>query len=277
MTAVARALTHTNFCASCDEVLYSPIKAVFRANRPVCLICAAREGLLPEIVLTTAGDGAEREYQRRRRLDEARQGDRWGELLPLVRLFSDGQKHSTKVWLKGSAGERVVGKKLDQIADIVSLHDLPWPTKDRANLDHVVVTKNGIWVIDSKNYTRVKGGANPWKEERRRIGKATFGVNSQLRDVRSALGPYLPGVPIGGIVCLTGSMRRWQVGATLDRGVFVTRPRHLRQILTRRGNVDVLVVAKVAQFLLLPAQKRSSAIEHQAKYLANLDTESSAL
>src|SRR6478735_1410466 len=90
-----------------------------------------------------AGDGAaeqsrlaaERVARLKRRLDEV--------------------EHSTKAWDAGAVGERMVADKLSELVPRgwYVLHDVHWPGRPKATLDHVLVGPGGVVVVDSKNWT----------------------------------------------------------------------------------------------------------------------------
>lgn len=64
------------------------------------------------------------------------------------------EPQSTKAWKIGAKGEVAVGKALDSLAvkhGFQVLHDRLIPNS-RANIDHIAVTRAGIFVIDAKNY-----------------------------------------------------------------------------------------------------------------------------
>ena len=75
------------------------------------------------------------------------------------------ERQSTRAWSLGAIGEERVGAAVDAIAgqSIRELHDRKIP-RSKANIDHLVVTPGGVWVIDSKRYQdrrpelRVEGG-----------------------------------------------------------------------------------------------------------------------
>jgi hypothetical protein len=58
-------------------------------------------------------------------------------------------------WEAGAAGERAVAAELCKLlpAGWRSIHDVHWPGRPQANLDHVVVGPGGIVVVDAKNWT----------------------------------------------------------------------------------------------------------------------------
>lgn len=102
----------------------------------------------------TAGASAAREWahQHERREQQAR--DRYGRLSRIyLGLTNDPQ--ATQAWAIGTSGERALGSllsKLDDDSSVIVLHDRRIP-RGRANIDHVAVTRNGVHVIDAKNYT----------------------------------------------------------------------------------------------------------------------------
>lgn len=63
-------------------------------------------------------------------------------------------QRSAALWERGAQGEEAVARALaDLPAGWVALHDLAWPGRQRANLDHVVVGPGGVFVVDAKNWS----------------------------------------------------------------------------------------------------------------------------
>lgn len=62
---------------------------------------------------------------------------------------------SAELYERGAQGERAVGRILDELRaqGWVVFHDVRWPGRVRANLDHVVVGPAGVFVIDAKNWS----------------------------------------------------------------------------------------------------------------------------
>ena len=127
-----------------------------------------------------AGDGAaeqsrlaaERVARLKRRLDEA--------------------ERCTKAWDAGAVGERVVADKLSELVPRgwYMLHDVHWPGRPKANLDHVLVGPGGVVVVDSKNWTgevRVASGVL-WQGRYART-QAVEGALAQCAAVASVLPP----------------------------------------------------------------------------------------
>lgn len=66
-------------------------------------------------------------------------------------------------WRQGADGERRTGEVLAQLepAGWMVMHDLHWPGRPYANIDHIVIGPTGVFVIDSKNWSgnvEVRGG-----------------------------------------------------------------------------------------------------------------------
>jgi hypothetical protein len=63
-------------------------------------------------------------------------------------------QRSAALWERGAEGEVAVARALEALPDgWVVLHDLAWPGRARANLDHVVVGPGGVFVVDAKNWS----------------------------------------------------------------------------------------------------------------------------
>lgn len=59
-----------------------------------------------------------------------------------------------QAWEIGAAGERMVAQTLSLLStqDWRLLHDVHWPGRPRANIDHVVTGPTGVFVMDTKNW-----------------------------------------------------------------------------------------------------------------------------
>ncbi len=199
------------------------------------------------------GTSAQREYERRKANDEAKLRAKWGKLGGLAVALSD-EKQSTKAWSSGAAGEAAVGARLDGLASesIRVMHDRRIP-RSKANIDHIVVTPGGVWVIDTKRYAgkapekRVEGGIiRPRVELLVYRGsdktKLVDGVLKQVEHVRQAVGD----VPIFGVLCFVDSDWGFFPDAFSVNGVQVVWPRKLASLI-EKGAEPVIDVASVAE------------------------------
>ena len=63
-------------------------------------------------------------------------------------------QRSAALWEKGAEGEVAVARALEALPEgWVALHDLVWPGRQRANIDHVVIGPGGVFVVDAKNWS----------------------------------------------------------------------------------------------------------------------------
>jgi hypothetical protein len=64
-------------------------------------------------------------------------------------------RQTRQSWEAGAAGERAVAAVLEQLstAGWRVLHDVHWPGRPQANLDHVAVGPGGVVVVDAKNWS----------------------------------------------------------------------------------------------------------------------------
>jgi hypothetical protein len=195
------------------------------------------------------GASARREYERRRARDEARLRENWGALGGLAVALTP-ERQSTRAWGAGAIGEERVGKLLDQVAGphVAVLHDRRIPNS-RANIDHLVVTGDAVWVIDTKRYKgrpqlRIEGGLFRPRREYLIVGsrdqtKLLDAVNRQVEIVQDVVD-----VPVLGVLCFVDA--EWPLigGSFSARGVEVLWPRKLtsRLALPASGGVDVPAV-----------------------------------
>lgn len=127
-----------------------------------------------------AGDGkaeqsrlaAERVARLKRRLDEA--------------------EGATKPWDADAVSEKVVADKLGELVPRgwYVLHDVHWPGRPKASLDHVLVGPGGVVVVDCKNWTgevRVLSGVL-WQGRYART-QAVEGALAQCAAVSSVVSP----------------------------------------------------------------------------------------
>lgn len=195
-----------------------------------------------------AGSSARREYERRRAKDEDLLRQKWGKLGGIAVALSD-EKQSTKAWATGAVGEERLGARLDSIADdsIAVLHDRRIPGT-KANIDHIVITGGGIWVIDAKRYKgrpelKLEGGILRPRVERLLVGRrdCTKLVDGVLKQV-SLVSEIVRDLPVVGVLCFVEA--DWPVvgGSFSTRGVRVVWPKRLARLLRESAGSEVDVV-----------------------------------
>lgn len=238
--AILERSTKTVRCVACPTTTLAPHELVLEP--PTAPTRA------PAALISRAGASARREYERRRANDQERLRTRFGRLGSLaVALASDRQ--STDAWRKGAIGEERLGSKLDSLAPqgISVLHDRGIP-KSRANIDHLVVTSTGIWVVDAKRYQgrpeltpkRTPDGPRlALTIGKRDCTKLVDGVLWQRDHVQAAI----PDVPVTAALCFIDA--DWPMfGAffSID-DVHVVSPRQLSKLLRSRRHGDHNVAA----------------------------------
>jgi hypothetical protein len=258
-------LRYAGVCRLCGADLPAKTEAVYeRASRTVrCVDCSATApGVViaagadvpsgfasPVIDAGSAGSSARREYERRKAKDEARIRARWGRLGGVAVTLS-GERPSTTAWATGADGEEQLGAALDRLTaqGVAVLHDRRIP-RSMANIDHLVVTRGGVWVVDAKRYKgrpqlRTEGGILRPRTEKLVVGrrnqtKLVDGVAKQVEIVRHVCGE----VPVRGVLCFVNADWPLIGGDFSTRGVSVLWPKRLSKILLRAQDLGVDVPA----------------------------------
>lgn len=272
-------LRYAGVCRTCATDLPARVEAIYeRGTRTVrCLPCAQGRtdrvvdladvessgvdgpaAVLPAPVPLSgvAGASARREHERRRARDEERTREKWGRWGGIAVALS-GERSSTASWARGAVGEERVGSMLDQLAGpgLAVLHDRGIPGS-RANIDHLVVTREAVFVIDPKRYTgrpalRVEGGVLRPRVEKLVVAgrdrtKLVRGVLGQVARVQDVVGD---GVPVRGVLCFVDSDWPLLGSAFSTQGVTVLWPRRLRKVLSTSaasdGAIDPVQVATI--------------------------------
>jgi hypothetical protein len=136
-----------------------------------------------------------------------------------------------------------LGKGLDRLASetVALLHDRRIP-RSKANIDHLAVTANGVYVIDAKKYRgrpqlKVEGGILRPRVERMLVGSRDFtklvdGVLKQVDVVRAVVGDD---VPVHGVLCFVEADWPLIGGNFTTRGVQALWPKKLYPQLQADG------------------------------------------
>ncbi len=169
------------------------------------------EGEAEPLSRGTAGGSARAENERRIKKREDRITTRFPRAGKFILAVSDDPQ-STRAWETGSKGEVAIGGLLDTLAkeyDFRVLHDRLIP-RSRANIDHIAVTRYGVFVIDAKNYQGVvrivdKSGffeksAPELYVGRRNCMKLVVGMKKQTSIVREILEGNSIDLPVLGVL-----------------------------------------------------------------------------
>ena len=153
-------------------------------------------------------------------------------------------ERSVAAWEAGATGERATGGVLAGLDPAVwsVFHDVRWPGRLRANIDHVAIGPAGVFVIDSKNWSghvTVKNGVlrqNGYSREKEVVGGA---------EAASAVLELVPDVPVQPVICLVreepfdGWVRDVMLCSTINLATMLTTrplalsPEEVRRVTAR--------------------------------------------
>jgi Nuclease-related domain len=180
----------------------------------------------------------------------------------LILALSDDPAH-VPAWQTGAAGEEEFGQRLSGLASpsLKVLHDRKLP-RSSANIDHLVVTSEAVWVLDAKRYKgKVETRGHGLFSRRppdlyvggRNQMKLVDGVQRQVDAVRGVLTPFavergIPQPPVrAALVFVEGEFGLLPSPLTLD-GVWIGWGRSIRKRL-RQESTGRLPVADLAKRL----------------------------
>ena len=134
----------------------------------------------------------------------AEQARRSADRVADLRRQLEAAERRQRAWEAGAEGERLVAAELDALtaAGWSVLHDVRWPGRQRANLDHVLVGPGGVVVVDSKNWTGqvsvrdgvLRVGSHRKDRELEAVSQAVEAVAELLEPAQQPL--------VRGLVCL---------------------------------------------------------------------------
>jgi hypothetical protein len=101
-----------------------------------------------------AGASAHREFERRLVKREVAARAKWGERVGGWVTRFGAVPQSTVAWSIGARGEELLGAALAAVPNVVVLHDRR-VRGTRGNIDHLVITPAGVFVVDAKFYRGV--------------------------------------------------------------------------------------------------------------------------
>ena len=127
----------------------------------------------------------------------------------------------------------------------------------RADIDHLVIARTGVWVVDAKQYAgslevRRAGGLLAPRVEQlwiagRDRSRLLDGALAQVASVRGQL-EDAPDVPVHGALCFVGTDLPW-FGSSSARGVALVGRRGLRRLLRQDGPLDAADWTSIAHWL----------------------------
>jgi hypothetical protein len=199
----------------------------------------------------TAGASARREHQRRRANREQRLRDAHPRIGGLLFTLKDDPHHEM-AWSRGAGGEETTASSFAKHCSekVLVLHDRGI-RGSRANIDHLAVCSNGIWVIDSKRYKGKVAIHSPWFGEKTlKIGgrdqsKLIAGLSKQVDLVKSALATSAPGVPVNGAIAFIGDGLPL-LGKLSFHGYPIRYPKQVARLLNADGELTPEMVRALA-------------------------------
>jgi hypothetical protein len=260
-------LRHPGSCAICRSPLSPGERAWWDPDHRsttcrACVPAPANESAQP-VDRGTAGASAGREYERRSARHAAEQVRRiaadadWrqrarsshpvlGRVVTTLTPRPTVQPEPAHVrsWAIGTPGEVRVAQVLDELPDVVALHDRKVP-HSRANIDHLAITAAGIWVIDTKRYVdqtisrRDRGGLfHP--DPRLLVGgrdrtSLVEAMTRQLEVVTAASSDLLGSAVVRALLCFVDGAWGLLPKPFQVRGVAVCWPGALPGLLGRAG------------------------------------------
>jgi len=197
------------------------------------------------VVESNAGRSARAEAARRRAAHVEAVENRFGRFTRIGLAFNPVPM-ATKNWAKGAAAEVEVGRMLDSLPGVRVVHDRIEPGRQRANIDHIVVTTSGILVVDTKSYRgRIDVSARALKIDGRDRTRLVLAVQHQV----AALSQFVSGrVPVEGCLCFLGGNFSL-IGPTRCQGVQVIGVRGLARHVKKRSNIRAIDVESVGDWL----------------------------
>ena len=163
-----------------------------------------------------------------------------------LRATAERQLRAAEQWEKGAEGERSTAEALAALpADSWTvMHDVAWPGRPRANIDHVVVGPGGVFVIDSKNWA---GRVEVRDHQLRQDGRRRESVVASAAEAALAVTPMVAGTTAQPVVPVLCFVREERI-AGWARDVMVCSTPNVAHMLTSR--LTVLTPQQVAEAVL---------------------------
>lgn len=136
----------------------------------------------------------------------AEQARRAGERVARLRRELEQAERNEQAWAVGAAGEAMVASKMNELAAYgwMALHDVHWPGRPKANLDHILIGPGGIIVVDAKNWSgNVEADGGRLRQNGFRRDKDVLAASEQSAAVAALLAPQHRR-HVRGWICLVG-------------------------------------------------------------------------
>jgi hypothetical protein len=204
----------------------------------------------------TAGASAARTGALRRENRERRIHEKHPRLGGLILALSN-EPQSTRSWSIGSVGEQQLGSRLDAFRDrgFGVLHDRRIPAS-KANIDHLVVSHAGVFVIDAKRYSgKVERRDKGWIFDRdwrlyvhgRDQTKLVTGMQKQVDAVRTAIATEA--CPVFPVICFIDAEWGLFPQPFTFGTVRVMWPKVVYDFIASDGDLDLPAIAQLERTL----------------------------
>lgn len=187
-----------------------------------------------------------------------------------MREKSERLARSADLWEQGAAGERATAGVLSGLpsTEWTVFHDLRWPGRRYANVDHVVVGPPGVFVIDSKNWSGVVAVKDQMlRQNGRSREKAVVGAAeaaSAMSAMVQVVGPdhVYPVICIVGERAVTGRARDVLICSTANvLDLLLSRPRQLDAATVRQVCLELDRASRDARDRgMAPRRSKSSGV-----------------
>ncbi|MCC2314201.1 nuclease-related domain-containing protein [Cellulomonas xiejunii] len=208
--------------------------------------------------LEAAGRGAEEQATRRaRRMAQLRADAERGAAVDEAAF--ERLRRNQQAWSAGAEGERRVAESLASLERFgwTMLHDVRWPGRRVANVDHIAIGPGGVFVVDAKNWS---GDVRVTSQAVRQNGygraSSLEGVKQVTAAVTAILAPQHRSA-VRGVMCLAGQQD--QPVRTVDGVVVCGRWQLPEHLLAAPQRLTVLDVADIARYLTRELDQGESA------------------
>lgn len=186
-----------------------------------------------------------------------------------ARRMSERLARRADHYRRGAEGEEATGEALTGLVPTswVVIHDVAWPGRTVANIDHVAVGPTGVFVIDSKNWSgqvTLDGGV---LRQGRRARTSTVRSAEAARAAVAALLPQMRPEHVYAVLCFSGEDGEAPDGCV--DGVLVCSTESLLTLLTSRPAVvpdqSVRAVADTLRSLPSATERRPARVSVRSK------------
>jgi len=182
-------------------------------------------------------------------------------------------QRSAELWERGADGEQATAEALSALPRErwTVFHDVRWPGRRYANIDHVAVGPGGVFVIDSKNWTGSIAVRDHVLRQNGRSRETTVAAAADAAIAVAAITASVPPQQVQSVLCfvrdepVTGWARDVVVCTTGNIAqMLLTRPAVLDDAQVRQAALELDVSLREATAPASPSLPRPVAISRAA-------------